>query len=71
MTNQTPHIKTRARFKTPEDAFKSGYFWAVVVNTGGRTDKDGEIIGFYKTKAGADRRAQGMEYAVLKTEYME
>lgn len=58
-------------FKTPAEAYSADYLYAVLRNTSGRVQTDGEIIGYYKTKASADRAARGMEYAVIKTENLE
>lgn len=58
-------------FKTPTEAYRADYLYALVVATGRGTERDGEIIGYYKTRAGAERAAAGMEYAVLKTEHLD
>ena len=50
-------------FKTPAEAYAADYLFAVVAT-------DGRVVGYFKTKDGAERKAVGTTYTVLKTEHM-
>ena len=51
-------------FKNAAEAYAADYLYAVV-------NQDGRVVGYYKTKAGAERMASGSTYTVLKTDHME
>ena len=51
-------------FKNAAEAYAADYLYAVV-------NQDGRVVGYYKTKASAERMARGSTYTVLKTDHME